>query len=455
MKQLGGSDSVWFALETENTPMHVTNFGIYGPEPGDSRRMTLSRLRRYVAQRIGSLPLRSRLMNVPFKADYPYWIEDENFNLDDHIPQAKLPAPATWATLLETFREIVESPLDHSRPLWEMRLITGLGRMDEFPPGSFALAIKLHHGQFDGTNLRKFMFKLHTPLEQLDDGEGDSWLPDRHPSALSLLTRAAWHRYRWWWNSAAAVTKTLPGVVSHVITDAIENRGAGKKSGNARETPKSPRTRFLCNIRSRERVFDALEFPMADVKGIRKLVEGATINDVALAIAGGGVRRYLAAHGELPDEPIRFTSPVSAHQSDEAEETGNRISLMVESVYTDVADPLERLGLIYESTARAKKTSEDIGAGNIADIDRLPVEASGISLTNVPGSAEPSYLDGFRMLRSVGAGFLLDGLGLMLIATSYEKVFSLQFFTSPDIMPDPAFFRSCLEDAYAEMRDLL
>ena len=51
----------------------------------------------------------------------------------------------------------------------------------------------------------------------------------------------------------------------------------------------APGTRFNGPVTA-HRVLDARFFPFAELKPIRNLVPGATVNDVALAVIGGAMR---------------------------------------------------------------------------------------------------------------------------------------------------------------------
>ncbi len=71
--------------------------------------------------------------------DYPYWVDDPDFDLDFHVREIALPAPGNDAQLAEQVARIVARPLDRRRPLWELYLIHGLeerarGGADEDPP---------------------------------------------------------------------------------------------------------------------------------------------------------------------------------------------------------------------------------------------------------------------------------------------------------------------------------
>ena len=466
MRQLTGSDDLWFAVDTENTPMHILEVAIYDPSTRAKGPIELRDVKAFVQARLGGLPLRQKLLSVPWKADFPYWIEDENFDLDQHLHQVEVKAPGDWRALLATLEEIMEVPLDRSRPLWDMYLITGLQAIEGVPDGCFAIARKVHHGQFDGTNLIRLSSRLHSSEPAAEAPASDDWTPERTPSGLELLLRAPWNRTQRIWKGAGVLGQNVPKLLD-VFTSQRKGDGSGE------EPHPVPRTRFAGRIETRKRVFDSLLLPLKEVKALRHHVEGATVNDVALAIATGAIRRYLLAHGELPEDPLPILVPVSAHEDDEGEATGNRLSIMFPKLHTEVADPLEQLRRVRESTGRSKHTTEQIGAGNVADLvdiiptyllgpaigqlvrlgltEYLPLPFSGISITNVPGPRKPTYFDGARSLRGLGCPFLFDGMGLIIAASSYCDDFLIAFGSSPDMMPDPEFFRDCIQQAYEDL----
>ena len=49
-----------------------------------------------IAERLPLLPpFRWRLREVPLGLDYPYWIDDPDFDLEYHVRELALPSPAT------------------------------------------------------------------------------------------------------------------------------------------------------------------------------------------------------------------------------------------------------------------------------------------------------------------------------------------------------------------------
>jgi WS/DGAT/MGAT family acyltransferase len=453
-------------LETEHAPLHFVGAAVYDPSTRAGGAIGLDDLKATMEKALNRLPLRKKLVSAPWRLDLPYWVDAEGFDLDDHVRELTLPPPGDRTAFLAVITALLEAPFDRSRPLWEMNLISDLDGVDDFPKGSFAVLVRVHHGQFDGTTALKLLNALHTDRPEPVDDTVSSWAPERTPTGPELLMRAPWHFVERMWRTAG-VTSTVAPMLA---------RRMGRRSGGASPArPPVPRTRFSSRLESHRRVFDFLHLPLDDVLAIRTVVEGATVNDVASTIAGGALRRYLESVDELPDEPLVVMMPISAHAPGSQSEIGNRISLMTATIHTEIADPLERLRLGREASARSKRASQEMGAGNIADLldvlptnaldlaseplirsgilETLPLPFSGISLTNVPGPREPLYFDGARMVTLLGATFLVDVMGLIIAITSYCDNLLVAFTSTPEVVPDSGFLADCFRQSYEELRD--
>ena len=89
---------------------------------------------------------RRRLVTVPLGLDQPYWIDDPDFDIEFHVRALALPSPGSDAQLTEQVGRLHARPLDRTRPLWELYLITGLsGRRA-------AVYTKIHHAAIDGVS---------------------------------------------------------------------------------------------------------------------------------------------------------------------------------------------------------------------------------------------------------------------------------------------------------------
>ena len=109
---------------------------------------------------------------------------------------------------------------------------------------------------------------------------------------------------------------------------------------------------------SPHRVFEARFHDLADFKRIKASVPGSTVNDVALAYVGGALREYLDGHGELPDESLVAACPISLRDAGDKSSQGNMLFGRLQTLGTDIADPLERLASIAEATAGSRSESD-------------------------------------------------------------------------------------------------
>ena len=109
---------------------------------------------------------RQRLVQTPLKLDYPYWIEDPDFDLDRHLHHVALPKPGGWKELCELQSHVFALPLDRDCPLWEMYFIDGLDHIEDMAQDSFAVIMKIHHVAIDGVSgaqIMDGMLDTHSP----------------------------------------------------------------------------------------------------------------------------------------------------------------------------------------------------------------------------------------------------------------------------------------------------
>lgn len=137
MKQLTGADEMWFSPESANTPMHITDIHIYDPSKPPCGHVIRKDVLNQIRQRLDKLFVREKQVPVPFGLDYSYWVEDEDFDLEYHVRHTKLPKPGDYRQLVAEAGRIIETPLDMSRPLWEIHVIEGLNKV-------FSMITRMH-----------------------------------------------------------------------------------------------------------------------------------------------------------------------------------------------------------------------------------------------------------------------------------------------------------------------
>src|SRR5436190_15311295 len=207
MQQLSGLDASFLALETATMTGHVGGLCLLDPG-GAPEPLTLARLTAVLEQRLPLVPvLRRKLLDAPFGLDQPYWIDDADFDIEYHVREIALPRPGSDAQLNEQVSRLHARPLDRSKPLWELYLITGLAKKRA------AVYTKIHHAAIDGASgveLLTVLFDLSPAGRELPPAE--PFLAASPPPLPALAAKAA-ARLAWRPVQTARITNELVKVI--------------------------------------------------------------------------------------------------------------------------------------------------------------------------------------------------------------------------------------------------
>ncbi|MEP1421384.1 MAG: wax ester/triacylglycerol synthase family O-acyltransferase [Erythrobacter sp.] len=462
-------DSSFVAMESPNSPMHIGSLLIYNPETAPGGFVRFKDILEFFRSRMQlSKTMRQRLVRVPFDLDYPYWVEDPDFDLEYHLRHVALPKPGDWRQLCIQTARIHARPLDLNRPPWEFTVVEGLDNIPGYPPGCFAFVTKVHHAAIDGMSGIDLMEALntldpHTP----PPNKPDTWKPERIPSPAELLGKSYINGLINPLKQVKVAAQAVPGVANAI-------KGLIARDFKLTSDYVPPRTRFNKTI-SPHRVVEGQRFPLADMKAIRSLTPAVKVkvNDVALAVIGGALNKYLTAKNDLPKSTMTAMAPISVRSDGEKSDMGNQVSAMIAPLGSHITDPAERLAFVFGRTSNSKAMTNAIGARTMTEVSKvnpLLYMALGAQLfnrvsiahslampfntvvTNVPGPPIPIYSAGAR-LESMALSLicLTDGLGLAHVVQSYRDEAYISFTACRDIMPDPEFYSQCLKDSFDEM----
>ena len=466
MEQLSGLDAAFVYLDSRNAPMHVGGLHIYEPVAG---AFGFDEFRAHIEACLDGSPLfRRRLVEVPLHLGRPFWIEDPHFDLDLHLQHSALPRPGNWGRLRELAARMFSRPLDPERPLWHLNFVSGLDASGDFPPGSFAVISRIHHAAADGLGTLDMFNAVWSsePRRRKPKAAAKRATQARPvPGALGLLKRSFGGAFR------------EPGETLNWAGNLLRGGlGAGREfMARDHHAPpmlfQAPRSPFNVPISSR-RCFDAVKLPLDEIRSIREAVDGTTVNDVVLAVCSGGLRRYLQAFGRLPDKDLVAMAPISIrHQVNEG---GNRVSAMLIPLEVGTRKPVERLRRIHTHAVDSKAYTHAIGAATLADTSRfvpysLATAAAGLYsglhlaryhrppfnlvITNVPGPRVPLYLGTARLVEGFGTAPVLDGLGLIIVVTSYMNDLSISITSAHEAAPDVERLAEDIRASFAELRD--
>jgi diacylglycerol O-acyltransferase len=473
MQQLSWTDDMMLRAERPATPLQIQLLLIYDPSTAPNGKVTFKGILEELDARLHLADVfRRRLTELPGGWHRPYWVEDPNFDLEYHVRHIGLPQPGDWRQLCIQVARLHARQIDLRRPPWEITVIEGLNAVPGVPKGSFAMALKLHHCAVDGMASVQMIAALHDLAADgpRPAGPDSPWRPDALPSNADLLSRTAINVALYPWRAGAVLASSAPKVVRGLaglpgkLVGGVVSRIGG---GSLPSFP--PKTRFNEAV-SPHRVFEARFHDLADFKRIKASVPGATVNDVALAYVGGALRAYLDGHGELPDESLVAACPISLRDSDDKSGKGNMVFGRLQSLGTDIADPIERLASIAASTAGGRSGSDQSTGTQLLElIGTVPTSLVGMTakaasvlpfsgptvanttVTNVPGPTEPIFFSGARLVRAAGLGPLIGGLNLIHVVASYNGTLSISATADRDSLPDPATYAECMEKAFQEL----
>jgi diacylglycerol O-acyltransferase len=441
MKRLSGSDQLFLSLETPEWHQHIAGLNIL--DPGDRPDFDFESSVAHLERRLALAPkFRWKLKHVPFGLDRPGWVEDEDFDLARHVRRVGVPQPGGREELAELYGQIMTTQLNRRIPLWEFWYIDGLAH------GRVATVVKFHHALLDGVAGAS----LATVLADLAPDADDPPVPDDLPTAgpkpsdAELMLRSVIPNAR------------TPFRLARYVAEAA-NRGVAmlqfqRGSDAAPPITGIPRTRWNQPIGPR-RAATFASVSLDDVKQLKK-EHDVKINDVVLAMVGGGLRKYLESHDELPEKSLTVGVPIST-RSDDDDELDNKIANMMVSLATDVDDPVERLLQIHRSSQAAKEMTEAMRAKRIQSlgetapplmlnlavralhqtgaVSAMPTVMNAV-VSNVPGPPFPLYFAGAEITGMYPGSVIMEGMGLNVTVLSYIDRIDIGLTADPELVPD-------------------
>jgi WS/DGAT/MGAT family acyltransferase len=481
MRQLTSLDAQFLALESSHQTGHVAGLAVLDPSTKDGGELTFRDIRRLMEERLPLLPpLRWRLVEVPFGLDYPYWLDDGDFDLDFHVRELALPPGGDEDNLAEQVARIVSRPLDRSRPLWELYLIHGLEH------GHLALLTKIHHAVIDGLSGAEIMgvlFDLAPEGRELPEPEVNG--AERRPTDIEMLTRGLLGLPRYPLRVLRSLPRALPnldaspvfaaipgtGLVAKLtdrITRPISNRETGIL---AHTTFRAPKTKFNGRI-SPHRRFAFGQLDLDEVKAVKNK-HRCTVNDVVVSICAGAVRSWLLEHDDLPADPLVVQVPVSVRTDEQMGTYGNRIMLMSAPLFTNEPNAVRRLKKTHDALAAMKEHHRALPAELLQDTNHFippavfaraaratfAISTSGpgrptwnLVVSNVPGPQFPLYCAGAKLVAHYPVSVITHGMGLNITVMSYDGHMDFGIVADRDQMPDLSSMLERLRDSLEELK---
>jgi len=463
MQRLSGLDAGFLYMETPTLHMHTLKVAILEPAPDShpgEASLPIAEVREQIGSRMHLLPpLRRRLVEVPLRLHHPVWIEDPDFAIEHHVHHVAVARPGGRAELNATIGELAGTALDRSRPLWQLYVLDGLA------DGRIAVLVKIHHAVADGAAAADLLANVMSTDPQVGPAsEERPWQPEEQPSARQLLGDALQDHRRQLRRVPALVVRTVRNL------GAVARHHADAAVRPPRPMLDTPRTSFNASLTPR-RVFATAILPLEDVELVRDR-HAVSVNDVVLAVTGGALRTYLAARGELPDQPLVAAVPLSTSPRGERRLAGNRVANLFTTLATDEDDAVVRLRHIHEVTAEAKLVQQLLGIDMLQDwveytppgpyawlvgqyshrrvADRVPPPIN-VVISNVPGPRQPLFADGARLAELYSVGPVLEGVGVNITVWSYLDRLFVGVLGCRESLPDADELARALEESLTDL----
>jgi diacylglycerol O-acyltransferase len=443
LDRLSPQDVSNLRVEARGLPMHVAALAILEGEPlrGPDGPVRLDDLRARIEPRLHLAPrLRQVLFQPPVGLGPPVWVDDAGFDIGRHVRSRAIAPPGDEAALLAACAELHERPLDRSRPLWELWLLTGLAS------GNVGMLLRLHHVLADGSAAAALFAPMFDPAPHALSPAAPSWTPAPAPSSWALLSDS--------FRRHAAALGTVGSRLGRPAQAWRRLRSQAAQIRGLLRDGLAPRSSLNHTLGRRRRVLLA----RADLQRARQVAHanGAKLNDVVLAAVAGGARDLLDSRGELtPGLRLRAMVPVSMRGSGDAGAAGNRVGTMIVSLPIAEPDPVRRLEEIARTTAERKRRPPDQPGARCAQraVARTMAQQRLVNLftSNLPGPATPLYVAGSRVLEAFQIGVLQGNITLAVGVLSYAGQLNFAIVGDADACPDLAVFAEGLSGSLREL----
>jgi len=454
-ERLSSVDTAWLRMDRPTNLMMICGVMMFATRP------ELQQLRSLVARRMLCFHRFSqRIVDNGLTAD---WVTDSHFDLDWHVRQIALPDAAGHEELEQVVGDLISTPLDPSKPMWQFHLIA-------MRDGASALVLRIHHCYGDG-------FGLMHVVNAMTDLDPDQPLSPAADLGGPASRRTTWERV------LGPVTEVI-GDVGRLAGDLITQGAdmlarpdkamevarngiglAAQAALIAAMTPDSV-TRFKGSLGVMKRVAWADSLSLFEVKAVAEAFS-CSINDVLLAAVSGALRTYLMQQGDVVDAvEIRALVPVNLRPPGPVTELGNHFGLVFLDLPLNLADPVQRLREVSHRMALLKHSRQPLVAlGILAGLgvapallrerilEALAANATAV-MTNVPGSREPRYLAGQKIDRQIFWVPQSGGIGIGVSILSYAGKVNFGVVADVRRVPDPATLVSLFAGQFEILLDL-
>ncbi len=457
-ERMSHADAAWLHMDQPTNLMVITGV-LWFDQPPDWEGV-----RETIRQRLVSRFPRFRQRVVEGRAPLsgPHWEDDPRFDLDLHLHRVALPAPGDRAALQAFVADLMASPLDRSKPLWQFQLVDGYG-------DGAALVGRIHHCIADGIALGRVLLSLtdESPDAGIAPPDDERARPGPRGGPLGAFFRPA--------AGAVAVARGAAGAVahetievgkhpSHLLDLASSGRADAEALGKVLFKGADPPTPLKGHLGVAQRVAWSSPIPLEEVKAIGHET-GTTVNDVLLTAVAGALRRYLSGRGGSVEE-LTALVPFNLRPLDQPlpRDLGNRFGLVFLALPVGIEDRRRRLDEVHRRMEEIKHSPEGAVSYGVLDaIGRTPVQIEKLLvdliatkgsavMTNVPGPRQPVYMAGTPVSGVLVWAPCSGGVSMSVAIFSYAGEVTVGLMVDAGLVPDPEAIVSAFEREIGALR---
>ena len=430
-ERMSSVDTAWLRMDRSSNLMMICGVLIL------REHITIGRLKPTITDRF--LRFKRFRQRVAQTSAGAYWETDSAFDLDAHVQRAKLRARVGKVELEALVSQLMSTPLDPERPLWQFHLIE---RYD----GGSAVVMRIHHCYADGIALMQVMLSM-TDADRAGKRAGPVPPPRQtravdpdDPLAMLIEPMAGTLKLA----MKTGTTLIEKGVAlwhdpAKIVALAEQGGALTAEVAKLALMGEDSRTRFKGKPGIAKRVAWAEPLPLPEIKAVGRALD-CSVNDVLLSSVAGALRSYLQRRGDNVDGvTLRALVPVNLRPPEKAWKLGNRFGLVFLDLPLGIENPVERLYAVRANMQQLKGSYQPLlalailaamGAGPKMLQDQLLAalarNATAV-MTNVPGPQQPLYLAGAKidslMFWVPQSGDI--GMGVSILSYNNEVQFGL------------------------------
>ena len=455
---LNNVDLAWLRMENPTNLMMITMVLLFKGQINYDRLITtldvsLNRYRRF----------RQRIVRPGGFFSRPYWEDDPDYRVEDHVERLQLGQIPDEKSLWELVSRKIASALDFSHPLWKISLI------DNYPEGS-VLLFRVHHCIGDGISLMRVLLMMSQtspdgPTNQalMDNPDRNKTQANRNPTLTQTPAQGSDRDQA---SSPVRTVKPAPNLFkgtlyeNHPVTEIIA------AMVRILLLIPDPVTIFKGRLGKIKKAVWSESYNLTEIINIARLHQ-ATPNDVLMAIATGAIRRYLDLNQNKRKHNIRAFILYNLRRRIYDEELGNKFGLVFLTLPLDREQSIDRLKAIKQGMDSLKSSAQYAATYQILNILGMLPEwiehlatlfmdtKATVVATNVPGPRRQLYLAGVPIQSMIAwvpqAGRISTGLSFI----TYNNQVRVGINTDVGLVPDPEKFIELFAEEFKSFQSVL